>query len=377
MVRCSYDVGVPELVAFDLPPSSALFAEVASEWDKGNAVTLIDQRLAPNAKKIHLEITMATRVVTTAGSSRLATGEDVAPGDALVVLTSGSTGTPRAAVHTHESIGASVRGSAKRLGAQPSDHWLLCIPPSHVGGFSVFCRAHLGGNGLTVLPTFDADEVMRAAATGATHASLVPTALRRIDSARFELILLGGSKMPAELPDNVVTTYGLTETMGGIVYDGVPLDEVQLRIVEGEIHVQCPMLMRCYRDGAVPGKWFPTGDLGSLDESGRLIVEGRRGQLIVTGGEKVWPHVVEDALASHPEVIDCAVLGVPDVEWGARVVAWVVSRSHDLSLDDVRGWVRDRLSSFHAPKEIRIVERIPRTALGKLDEPALRSTPWR
>jgi O-succinylbenzoic acid--CoA ligase len=374
--RCSYDVVVPDLVAFDLPSSATLFAEVVRQWEQGNAVTLIDQRLAPQAKQRCLEITGATKVIDARGSSRLPAGREVEDGDALVVLTSGSTGAPRAAVHTHESIAASVRGSALRLGARPTDHWLLCIPPSHVGGFSVFCRAHLGGNEFGVLPSFDTEEVMRAAKRGATHVSLVLTALQRIDADAFDVILLGGSRMPANLPSNVVTTYGLTETMGGIVYDGRPLDGVEIRIVDGEIHVKCAMLMRGYRDGSSPGEWFPTGDLGTFDELGRLVVEGRRGHLIVTGGEKVWPHQVEDALVSHPDVIDCAVLGIPDDEWGARVVAWVVSRSDRLSLAEIRGWVRDRLSTYHAPKEIRLVQRIPRTALGKIDEPALLDSPW-
>ena len=371
----SYDVAVPELVAFDLPASASLFAAVAGEWDDGNAVTLIDQRLPPHAKREHIEITGATRVVDSQGASKIPAGRGVELGDALVVLTSGSTGIPRAVVHTHSSIAASVRGSALRLNAQPADHWLLCIPPSHVGGFSVFCRAHLGGNALSVLPRFDVDDVMSAAESGATHVSLVHTALQRIDPAAFELILLGGSRMPSNLPGNVVSTYGLTETMGGIAYDGMPLDGVEIRIVDDEIQVKGPMLMRGYLDGGTPGEWFATGDIGSFDESGRLVVEGRRGHLINTGGEKVWPHLVEDTLISHPDIDDCVVRGVPDEEWGARVVAWVVSSSPDLNLETVRGWVRERLSPIHAPKEMRRVKTIPRTALGKVDEPALFGSP--
>lgn len=362
---------MPELVAFDLPPSTALFAEVVKHWEKGNAVTLIDQRLAQPAKHRHLEITGATQVVDSQGSSRITNGRDVEPGDALVVLTSGSTGQPRAAIHTHSSIAASVRGSARRLDARPTDHWLLCIPPSHVGGFSVFCRAYLGGNALTVLPTFDVQSVMKAVESGATHVSLVQTALQRIDPTVFDLILLGGSRMPETLPKNVVTTYGLTETLGGVVYDGMPLDGVQIRTSDDEIQVKCPMLMRGYRDGSTPGEWFPTGDIGEFDESGRLTVHGRRGHLIVTGGEKVWPHEVENVLSTHPDIVDCAVRGVPDDEWGTRVVAWVVSDSVELSLQTLREWVRDRLSGYHAPKEIRRVRTIPRTALDKVDEPAL------
>ena len=131
--------------------------------------------------------------------------------------------------------------------------------------------------------------------------SLVPTALRRIDPSLFRVIVLGGAAPPEALPPNVVTTYGMTETGSGVVYDGVPLDGVEVAVDEddGSIMLRGPMLLRCYRDGTDPkhsGGWLTTGDIGELDADGRLVVHGRRGDLIITGGENVWPDPVEQVL---------------------------------------------------------------------------------
>jgi O-succinylbenzoic acid--CoA ligase len=368
---------VRELVALDMPTSPRLFERIVEEWDQANAVMILDQRFSDDLKRRHIESAGATCIVNRNGDSSPIVGSPVEPGDALIVMTSGSTGHPRAVVHTHDSIVASARASIARLRTSADDHWLLCLPPSHVGGLSVFTRCHYGDIPLTVHEAFDAQRVMDAARTGVTHLSLVLTALRRLDESLFRLILLGGSAMPAHLPPNVVTTYGLTETMGGIVYDGHPLDQVEIRIVDGEIAIKSPMTMRCYRGGESAPEWFLTGDLGHFADDGRLVVDGRRGDLIVTGGEKVWPAAVERVLLEHPLVLDCAVRGIDDPEWGARVVAWVVPATNEPRLDDVRDWVKSRLSPIHAPKELRLVEAIPRTALGKVDQPALLDAAWR
>ena len=224
-----YDEIVLDLVALDLPTTPRLFEQIIREWDRGNAVMILDQRLSDDLKSRHLTIAGATKIVDAGGESSLRSGVPVEQGDALVVMTSGSTGQPRAVVHTHDSIAAAASASNARLGSQTSNHWLLCLPPSHVGGLSVFTRCHLAGIPLTIHETFDADRVTDAARNGVTHVSLVLTALRRIDESLFKLILLGGSSMPEHLPPNVVTTYGLTETMGGVVYDGRPLDGPGLR----------------------------------------------------------------------------------------------------------------------------------------------------
>jgi O-succinylbenzoic acid--CoA ligase len=249
---------------------------------------------------------------------------------------------------------------------------LACLPLAHVGGLSVVTRALLTGTGLTVLPRFDAAEVTAAARDGATLTSLVATALARIDASLFRCIVLGGSRPPADRPPNTVTTYGMTETGSGVVYDGVPLDGVEIDIAaDREILIRCPMMLRCYRDGSSPvdaAGWLHTGDLGGWLPDGRLHVEGRAGDLIITGGENVWPEAVEAAITGHPQVADVGVAGVDDPEWGQRVVAWVVpvDAGDPPALESVRARVRETLPAFMAPREVHLVGELPRTNLGKL-----------
>jgi O-succinylbenzoic acid--CoA ligase len=165
----------------------------------------------------------------------------------------------------------------------------------------------------------------------------------------------------------------MTETGSGVVYDGLPLDGIELRVdARGEIALRGPMLLRTYRDGADPKDaegWLRTGDLGEIDtRTGRLRVFGRAGDLIITGGENVWPDAVEGVLADDDDVADVAVIGRPDAEWGQRVVAVVVpvDRSRPPPLDRLRGAVRSRIGPWAAPREVELVDTIPRTALGKI-----------
>lgn len=302
-------------------------------------------------------------------------GRGVDDGDALVVATSGSTGEPKGVVLTHDAVRASARAVATRLGSAEGDHWLACLPLSHVGGLSVVTRALALDLPLTVHDGFDAERVRDAARNGCTLVSLVATALTRIDARLFRVVVLGGSRPPADRPPNVIATYGLTETGSGIVYDGFPLDGVEVRIVEGEIQVRGPMLLRCYRDGADPKDaqgWLPTNDLGALSPEGVLSVAGRRGDLIITGGENVWPDTVERCLATHPTVADVAVRGEPDAEWGERVVAYVVpAPGEQPQLEQLRAHVRESLPAFCAPRAVELVPHIPRTTLGKVQRAAL------
>jgi O-succinylbenzoic acid--CoA ligase len=200
--------------------------------------------------------------------------------------------------------------------------------------------------------------------------SLVATALARVDPTLFRTVVLGGARAPEALPSNVVTTYGMTETGSGVVYDGVPIDGVEVRIdADGEIHVRGPMLLRAYRDGTVPidaQGWFATGDSGAFVD-GRLVVHGRRSELIITGGENVWPQAVEAVLATAPGIAEVVVMGAADPDWGQRVVAVVVpaDRAVPPTLDQLRAYAKTVLPAFAAPRELRLVESIARTALGK------------
>ncbi len=341
------------LVAIDLPGGPSFVEELQRIWDAGDAAFPVDQRLPAEAK----------RTACTA----MRVGDPVEPGDALVVATSGSTGVPKGVVLSHDAVAASARATSARLDVTEEDHWLACLPLSHVGGLSVVTRALHSATRLTVLPGFDAAAVD---ASDATLVSLVATALGRIDPDRFRTIVLGGGRPPTDRPPNTVTTYGMTETGSGVVYDGVPLDGVEVRIDDdGQIGLRCPMLLRCYRDGTVPVDaegWLGTGDLGRWKDDGRLHVEGRSGDLIITGGENVWPDAVEAILADHPDVADVLVRGVDDPEWGQLVEAVVVPTDNPPTLEALRNHVKQAHPAFMAPRRLRLVSSLPRTALGKL-----------
>ena len=341
------------LVVIDRSGGPEFVDELRSIWDAGDAAFPVDQRLPAAAK---------TALITA-----MRVGEEVETGDALVVATSGSTGTPKGVVLTHDAVAASADATNARLGVRADDHWLACLPLSHVGGLSVVTRSLRAGTRLTVHPGFDADAVM---ASGASLVSLVTTALARIDPTVFRTIVLGGGRPPTDRPTNTVTTYGMTETGSGVVYEGQPIDGVDVRLTaDGEILLKGPMLLRCYRDGTDPKTadgWLPTGDLGEWLDNGRLHVAGRRGDLIITGGENVWPETIESILRTHPDVADVLVRGVEDAEWGQRVEALIVPADGAVpTIEQMRAHVKLDHPPFMAPTKLVLVDKIPRTALGK------------
>jgi O-succinylbenzoic acid--CoA ligase len=381
---------VPELVALDLPGGTGFVDTLRAIWDTGDAAAPLDPRLPPAARQALLAALQPSRIVSSDGEHHVVPGGvPVEPGDALVIATSGSSGQPKGVVLTHEALVASARATSTRLGIDPSRHsWLGCLPLAHVGGLSVVTRAMLTGTPLTVLPGFDADVVEALGRSGeATHVSLVTAALRRLDPSVFTAILLGGSRPPGELPGNAVVTYGMTETGSGVVYDGVPLDEVEVAIAhfsdegdEGEVLLRGPMLLRSYRDGAtgrVVGpdgsrSWFATGDAGALTAAGTLTVVGRLAEMITTGGEKVWPDAVERVLAAHRDVAEVAVWKRPDPEWGERVVAWVVAAESQPGVEELKELVAGTIAPWAAPKEIVFTAELPRTSSGKVRRSELR-----
>ena len=364
-------------------PASKTFVDLVQRaWSNGDAVLPIDQRLPLAGKKMLMDTMAPSEIIDASFStSSLPNGRAMQEGDALVIASSGSTGAPKGIIHTHSSLLAGAQASASRLQLTSDDHWLVCIPVSHVGGFSVVSRALHTGAALTLLPAFDVAAVQAAAKNGATHTSLVATALSRIDASLFRTILLGGSSAPDNLPSNVITTYGMTETGGGVVYNGQPLDNVEIKIVEDEIHLRCPMLMRAYRNDqsvSLNDDWYATGDMGEVSGDGKLSVYGRRTDMIITGGENVWPSAVENSLTSHPIVNQVVVRGTPDTTWGQRVVAYVVlndsaKTSEVKLLFDLREHVKQTLPAFCAPQQIVVLAEIPRTSLGKVDLQALAS----
>lgn len=338
---------MPRLVVLDASPSPAFVDGLRRAWDAGDAVLPVDPRLpAPAARRL-VERLSPTPLLD---------------GDAVVVATSGTTGDPKAVVHTHDGVAWAAAATNAALGVDPGrDRWLVQLPLAHVGGLGVVTRALVSGTPIT----FDPDD------PAATLTSAVPTQLERDDHARFRAVLVGGSAdWRPDRGANVIRTYGLTESYGGVVYDGRPLGGVEVRVDGGEV------LLRCGSIGRVPldGGWLRTGDEGDWDAAaGRLVVHGRRGDVIVTGGEKVWPGPVERALRAAPGVADVAVVGRPDPDWGQVVTAVVVPADpgRPPSLDDLRAAARAELAPWCAPRRVELRADLPRTPLGKVRRSAL------
>jgi o-succinylbenzoate---CoA ligase len=371
--------GMHRLVALAAHGHARFLSHLGDAWEAGDAVLPVDPRLPrPALDRLFQSLAPAVFVDADGVRNQLDGDRPVDEGDALVVATSGSTGEPKGVVLTHDAVWASAVATSTRLDVDPgSDRWLACLPLAHVGGLSVVTRAFVTGTAVTIHDGFDATAVATEARRGGvTLVALVATALRRIDASLFRTVLLGGSRPPGGgIGANVVTTYGMTETGSGVVYDGVPLDGVEVRIVDGEVHVRGPMLLRCYRDGddpKTPDGWLPTGDVGAVDTDARgearLTVFGRRADMIISGGENVWPQAVEDVLGAHPEVAEVAVAGRPDPEWGQRVGAWVVpvDPDHPPTLASLRAFTVERLPAYAAPRRLTVVTSLPRTALGKI-----------
>ena len=363
------------VTAIAMPASERFVATVESEWGSGAAVAPIDHRLQGAELQRVLDVLAPTSLIGPDGERSVLTGGQPAePGDALVIATSGSTGFPKGVVLTHDAVKASANLTSSRLNIDPAaDRWMCCLPVSHVGGLSVITRAIHTGTPLSLLESFDADAVRAAVRTdGVTRISLVTRALSQIDSALFTTVLLGGAAPPADRPENVIATYGSTETGSGIVYEREALDGVELRIDDaGQLWVRSSTLLRCYRDGTDPkdsAGWYPTGDAGQITD-GVLSVSGRMGDVIVTGGEKVWPARVEPLIRALASVAEIVVVGRPNDEWGHEVTAVVQPADPDAppTLDELKVAVRAELPAWWAPRRLELTEGFTRTPLGKIE----------
>ena len=368
---------------------------VREVWAAGAALIPLDSRLPPS--EIEALRTLARPTVAIAeedhgpAARRLDRGVPVDEGVTLVVHTSGTARAPKLVQFDRGAIDAAVAGSAFALEATPRDPWICCLPLSHVGGMLVLLRGVLLGAPVAVHPSFDASRI--EAERHVAFVSVVPTMLRRLLEAganlgRFRAILVGGAHLPPDVRDRaersgarVIETYGLTESCGGVVYDGLPLPGVEMRVNdEGGIELRAPMLMLGYRfDPAGTARaftedgWLRPGDAGEIDRQGRLHVVGRIDDLINSGGEKVWPDEVEATLLEHPKVAEAGVGGRLDPEWGQRVVAFVVpsDAADEPTLAELRDFVGTRIGRHKAPRELVVVDRLPRTFTGKLRRAAL------
>ncbi|NNN03805.1 MAG: AMP-binding protein [Acidimicrobiaceae bacterium] len=362
------------LVALDYGLSLDLVKAIERCESRGEAFAVLDQRVSPIRREKELEWLGATHVESEAQRVSRETGRAVDGEVALVMLTSGSSGAPKAVEHTWDSLRASARLTSAELARESTPTWFATLPANHIGGLAVIMR-HLLGDAELLFG--EPDELPDAPGRGATHVAVVRTHLARYDLSRYELVLLGGARPPGVVPPNVVTTWGMTETGSGVVYDRRALPEVDLLVVDGELCVRSPTLARGYRHGALPtltdaegNEWFRTGD-GAEISHGQLHVLGRVGYVINTGGEKVWPEALEALLAGVDGVLDCAVVGVPDPEWGERIEAVVVARR---PLDDaLRERAEEYLGPWSKPKGVTYVDAVPRTANGKVDRTRVRA----
>jgi len=316
----------------------------------------------------------------------------VAEDVAVVLATSGSTGLPKGAELTAAALTASATASLARLGAGAGERWLCCLPVHHISGLGILVRSLLAGSVPVIAGRADADVVVRAADRGCGYISLVPTQLRRLMDAGAPLagfggILLGGAAIPPGLLEEaseagvrVITTYGMTETCGGCVYDGQPLDGVRIATgADGRIAISGPVLFSRYRlaprltRAVLRHGWFKTSDIGEM-EGARLVVRGRADDVINSGGEKVVAGEVEHVLRSLAALRDAVVVGTPDQDWGERVTAVVVAAdgSEPPTLEDIRAWIRERLPRYAAPQAVVIVAELPLLASGKPDRQLIR-----
>ncbi|WP_437310574.1 AMP-binding protein [Sorangium sp. So ce388] len=340
-------------------------------------------------------------------------------GDLAIVYTSGTTGRPKGAVLPRRAFLAAAEGSAANLGVRDDDRWLLCMPLCHVGGLSIVTRCLLARRAVILAPRFEPASVLASIVRDrATLLSVVPTmllALLEADRdnvlARLRAVLVGGAGAPERALDEcarrgvpALTTYGLTEACSQVTVQrprdprtrepgsGAPISGVELRVDGagsdgvGRIEIRGPVLFRGYYRGPerapellVDGAgWFSTGDLGALDAAGRLHVAARRSDLIVTGGENVYPAEVEHALASCAGVAGAVVFGVPDERWGQIVAAAIVpdqaapaasggAALPPALLDDLAAAVAARLAPHKRPRRVCAAAALPVTPAGKLD----------
>jgi len=342
---------------------------------------------------------------------------------ALIVYTSGTTGSPKGAVLTHANLAAGVESLREAWRWKPTDRLVLALPLFHVHGLCAGLFGALGtGSSVVLLEHFDAGVVLAEAGSGSSLFFGVPTMYHRLVGAAgadalsgLRLCVSGSAPLPPTLWREarrragvaILERYGMTETLLTLSnpYEGerrpgtvgFPLPGVQARLGadgpprpagpprprespagEGELLVRGPTVFAGYWErpaetaACLEGDWFYTGDLVSADDDGYLSVRGRCKELIISGGFNVYPTEVEDVLLQHPGVAEAAVTGIPSEEWGETVTAWVVPSVEGLAVDDVLAFAASRLAPFKRPRSVRVVETLPRNTLGKIQRGELR-----
>jgi O-succinylbenzoic acid--CoA ligase len=391
-------------------------------WMAGAAVAPFNQRWTGREREIALELLGPTHLLEgpTPGSLRVlppGSSEGPTPGshqgptsdalpglpkgaEAARLLTSGTSGRPRVVRLSAGNLRANADASSERLGLGPSDRWLASLSPAHVGGLALITRGALLGSTLILRGAFSVSSFVGLLEKGVvTHASLVPTMLHQVletwgdggPPPSLRCLLIGGAPAPEPLVQRalavgfpIALTYGLTEACSQVATAppslvkekpgtvGPPLRGIRLRIGKGgELLVRGPTVAM---GEAVEGGWLDTGDLAEMDADGHLRILGRRSDRIISGGVNVDPLEVEEILLTHPAVMESAVTGVPDAEWGERVVAGVVTDGPAPGLEEeLDRLARSALSPAKRPRNIRVLSSIPRNPNGKVDRRSLKA----
>ncbi|MBW1844359.1 MAG: o-succinylbenzoate--CoA ligase [Deltaproteobacteria bacterium] len=405
----------PRELAFQLEESGASIlihgagplADLAAE-----SAALIDASQTLDRFEVNSEKAPALAAVAAARSEAPTEHPRIDPARTLALIyTSGTTGSPKGALLSHRNLFWNAIGSAMNLGVTPEDRWLVCMPLFHVGGLSILLRAALYGSAAILHERFDPERVNRALDDEeVTLVSWVPTMLERVLAARggrrappsLRCVLLGGGPAPSGLIESarsqgfpIAATYGLTEAASqvatqvptlaepegasglrpifGTQLDTIDDDGKSVRGRPGEILVRGPTVMEGYwnrreeSERALRGGWLHTGDIGVLDAVGALEVLERRCDLIISGGENIYPSEIERVLLEHPAVIEAAVGGRADADYGRRPIAWLVATpGQALDSAEIRRFCVDRLAGYKIPVEFTVVDSLPRTATGKL-----------
>lgn len=414
-------VGIDDIVPLVAEPSVESVVDLLALWRLGAVPVPLNARSTP------AERDAARRAVEDVA---------LPPGTQVVLWTSGTSGRPRGVALSWANLEASARAASRRLDLGSTDVWVASLSPAHVGGLALLTRSLLLGGALVVPWASDAASLLRIlggevlepgpAASGhaplprhlvPTHLSVVPTQLRRLlDQSgdegaphRLRCVLVGGAHAPAALVDRAVSTgwpialtYGATEMSSQIATArpaevrasfetarssgtvGRPLEGVEIRVgeevrvgEEGELWCRGPTRALGYvgpdaGELADADGWYHTGDLGRVDDDGRLLITGRRIDRIVSGGVTVDAVEVEEALRAHPMVVDACVVGLPDEEWGERVAAWIVPVHGELDVEELDRHVRNRLSPAKVPRLWHVDAHLPRNANGKVDRSRVR-----
>ncbi|HAU30992.1 MAG: O-succinylbenzoate-CoA ligase [Desulfotomaculum sp. 46_296] len=312
---------------------------------------------------------------------------------AVIMNTSATSGEFKSVPLRWKQFDAHVQASQKSLGVTEEDNWLLALPMYHIGGLTILLRSLYNGTRVTLMEKFDQEKMQKLIESAAVNMiSVVPTMLNRIidriGEHRLRVVLVGGEFIPKPLVERclkknipIYKTYGMTETTSQSTtfsvleyphkWDsvGLPLENVKIRIGDpdedgiGKVLLQSPMLMDGYIGHEPIAGFFNTEDIGYIDEDGFLYILDRRENIIISGGENIYPEEIENVLYAHPGISECAIVGKKDAKWGQVPVLFVVS---SLDEDFIFNYLAERISRYKLPKSIYFMDELPKNSSGKI-----------